>query len=256
MGSYLAVILTVACLGLSSAIVMAQERQFTTEFRLKDCEFKSRGANPYLILQPGHELVLEGTQAGETTRLVIAVLPQTERIVVPGVGVVTARVVEEKETVDGQLVEVSRNFFAICHKTNDVFYFGEAVDIFNPDGTISHDGSWRAGTPAGNGLAKPGIIMPGTFVLGSRYFQEIAEGVALDRAEHVEMGLEVTTPAGTFDRCVKVAETSPLEPGTETVKIYCPGVGLVVSDVLTLVEVRSTIVGDTHPRFPRVDDPD
>jgi len=34
---------------------------------------------------------------------------------------VDARVVEEREWVDGVLVEVSRNLFAICDKTNDVF---------------------------------------------------------------------------------------------------------------------------------------
>lgn len=55
-----------------------------------------------------------------------------------------------------------------------VFYFGEHVDIYHEDGTITHDGAWRAGQPDGDGLAKPGIIMPGRFLLGSRYFQEQA----------------------------------------------------------------------------------
>jgi hypothetical protein len=158
---------------------------------------------------------------------------------------VNAWVVEERESVDDELVEVSRNFFAMCAKTNDVFYFGEAVDIFNPDGTVSHEGSWRAGEPDGDGLAKPGMIMPGTFLLGSRYFQEQADGIAMDRAEHVGMGLEITTPAGTFAKCVKVVETTPLEPGAETVKVYCPGVGLVMDNAVTLVEFGSTIGDDS-----------
>ena len=34
------------------------------------------------------------------------------------------------------------------------------------------------------------MIMPGTFLLGARYFQELADGIALDRAEHMEMGLK------------------------------------------------------------------
>jgi hypothetical protein len=83
------------------------------------------------------------------------------------------------------------------------------------------------------------MIMPGTFLLGSRYFQEQAPDVAMDRAEHVEMGLQVNTQAGTFDGCVKVLETTPLEPGAESEKIYCPGVGLVVDDVVQLVESGS-----------------
>jgi hypothetical protein len=50
------------------------------------------------------------------------------------------------------------------------------------------------------------------------------------------MGLEVTVPAGTFTDCVQVTETTPLEPGSETEKIYCPEVGLVIDDVFELVE--------------------
>ena len=232
-----------------STIVMAQEPQFTTEFRLEDCRLTARGANPYLILRPGYRLVLEATENGETTRIVITVLRKTETVVLPGLGAVTARVVEERESVDGELVEVSRNLFAICAKTNDVFYFGEAVDIFNPDGTVSHEGSWRAGEPDGDGLAKPGMIMPGTFLLGSRYFQEQADGIAMDRSEHVEMGLEVTTRAGTFAKCVKVVETTLLDPGAETVKVYCPGVGLVMDNGATLVEFGSAL-GDADTAEP------
>jgi len=137
---------------------------------------------------------------------------------------------------------VSRNFFALCTKTHDVFYFGEDADIFNPDGTISHEGSWRAGV----GGAVPGVIMPGTFLLGSRYVQEQAPGVAMDRSEHVAMGLEVNTTAGKFEKCVQVRETTPLEPGAQGVKTYCPGVGLVSDGVLQLVEFGFTAGSRTH----------
>ncbi len=49
------------------------------------------------------------------------------------------------------------------------------------------------------------------------------------------MGLEVTVPAGTFTECVQVLETTPLEPGSESEKTYCPGVGLVTDDPVELV---------------------
>ena len=230
-------VVTFTWLGLSHGIAMAQdeELQFTLMFDLEGCEkFEARGANRYLILTPGYQLVLEGEEEGDAVRLVITVLHQTERIVLPDLGMVKTRVVEEQHSVNGTLVELSRNFFAICDETNDVYYFGEKVDIFLPDGTISHDGSWRAGVAG----AVPGIIMPGTFLLGSRYFQEQAPGVAMDRAEHVEMGLEVDTEAGTFDKCVRVVETTPLEPGAQSEKIYCPGIGLVADGAVELVELR------------------
>ncbi len=213
-----------------------EEPEFTSDFRLEDCEFKTKGENPYFILKPGYQLVLEGEEEGETLRVEITVLDETETIDVPEIGEVKTRVVQEVETTDGELTEISRNFYAICDRTNDVYYFGEEVDIYNEDGTITHEGAWRAGEPDENGVAEPGIIMPGTFLLGSRYYQELAEGIALDRAEHTAMGLEVTVPAGTFTDCVQVTESTPLEPDAGSEKIYCPGVGLTVDDVLELVE--------------------
>jgi hypothetical protein len=226
----------------SSNIANAQEEEpeFTQDFRLEDCNFRASGENPYFILRPGYQLVFEGEEDGEQISLEITVLRATEEITLPDIGTVRTRVVEERESVDEELVEVSRNFFAICRPANDVYYFGEEVDIYNEDGTITHEGAWRAGEPDEDGLAEPGLLMPGTFLLGSRYFQEMADGIALDRAEHVEMGIEITTSAGTFSECVRVIETTPLEPDTESEKIYCPEVGLVLDDVVELVDYGFT----------------
>jgi hypothetical protein len=218
-----------------------EKDKFTKDFRLQDCTFLTEGSNPYFILEPGYQLVFEGEEDGETLRLEITVLNETETIDLPEVGPVETRVVEEVETADGQPVETSRNFFAICDKTNDVFYFGEEVDIFEEDGTVSHEGAWRAGEPDEDGVAEPGIIMPGTFLLGSRYYQELADGIALDRAEHVEMGIKITTEAGKFSECVKVVETTPLEPG-KAEKVYCPEVGLVSDPPVELVDYGFNII--------------
>jgi hypothetical protein len=213
-----------------------EEPEFTTDFRLEDCNgFRIRGENPFFILRPRYQLVFEGEEDGAAIHLEITVLNKTKTIDVPGLGKVRTRVVQEVETADGELTEISRNFFAICKRTNDVIYFGEEVDIFEEGTIASHEGAWLAGQPDENGLAQPGLIMPGTFLLGSRYFQELADGIALDRAEHTAMGLEITVPAGTFTDCVEVTETTPLEPDSESVKVYCPGVGLVTDDPVELV---------------------
>ena len=213
-----------------------QEPQFTTQFYLEDCRgFRARGVNPYFILEPGYQLVLEGEEDGTLIRVEITVLEETREVDVPGLGEVRTRVVQEIETEDGELVEISRNFFAVCNRTNDVIYFGEEVDIYEDGEIVSHEGAWLAGQPDDDGLAQPGLIMPGTFLLGSRYYQEIAEGIALDRAEHTAMGLEVTVPAGTFTDCVEVTETTPLEPDSESIKVYCRDVGLVIDDIVELV---------------------
>lgn len=255
--SFLAVTVTFTWLGLSSGIAMAQE--FTRDFRLEDCEFVAGGENAHFILIPGYKLLLEGEEDGEEVEVLITVTNRTRNIFLPDIGVVTTRVVEEREWIgedeEEVLVEVSRNFFARCKPTNDIFYFGEDVFICE-DGLVqngnnflcngeepSHEGAWLAGKPDDNGLAEPGIIMPGTFLLGSRYFQEIADGIALDRAKHVKMGLTVTTEAGTFDECVQVNETTPLEPDV-SIKKYCPGVGLVVDGPAKLEEFGFNISDD------------
>ncbi|MFA6956116.1 MAG: hypothetical protein WC538_09615 [Thermoanaerobaculia bacterium] len=222
---------------LVAAEVDAKDRgpAFTTDFRIGDCTFSSRGDNPLFGLNGGRS-VLEGEDKGDVERVEITVTNDLEPIALPGLGTVFTRVVEERETLNGQIVEISRNFFATCEQTNDVFYFGEEVDIYNDDGSVTHEGAWRAGQADANGVAEAGIIMPGRFLLGSRYSQETAEGIAMDRAEHTEMGLDVTTPAGSFHDCVKVVETSPLEPKSVSVKFYCPGVGLVYDNGAELVE--------------------
>ncbi len=86
----------------------------------------------------------------------------------------------------------------------------------------------------------PGLIMPGTFLLGSRYFQEVAPEIALDRAEHVDMGLTVETPAGTFNNSVMLLETTPLDPSAKDIKVYAPGAGLIVDGTIERVNAFST----------------
>ena len=59
---------------------------------------------------------------------------------------VVARVVQERETEDGELVEdlaqLLRQLLAV---TRDVCYFGEDVDIYKNGKVVSHDGAWLAG---------------------------------------------------------------------------------------------------------------
>jgi hypothetical protein len=182
---------------------------------------------PFFVLETGYWLRFEGEDREGFVELTITVLRDTE--LVDGV---KTRVVEEREFVDGELVEVSRNFFAICAQTGSAVYFGEDVDNYENGIVVNHDGAWRAGVAG----ARAGVLMPGLFLLGSRYFQELAPGVALDRGCNAAMDLTESTPAGTFPGCVEVRETSPLEPGEVSTKAYCPGIGMVRDDTLRLVD--------------------
>ena len=60
--------------------------------------------------------------------------------------------------------------------------------------------------------------------------------MAMDRAEIISTNEVVQTPAGTFGKCPKTRETTPLEPGAVEFKWYAPGIGLVQDGVLKLIE--------------------
>lgn len=225
---HFAILFAIAAISVLCTMAFAHSPGFTTNFMQDECTFSSTGNNPYFILEPGYELVLAGEEDGENIKVIITVLDETKEV-----DGVETRVVRERETANGELVEISRNYFAICKQTNSVFYFGEDVNIYEEGVVVSHEGAWQSGK---NG-ARAGLIMPGTILLGSRYYQEIAPGVALDRAENMSMTATVTTPFQTFTNCLKTRETTPLEPGHVSIKFYAPGVGLIQDGAVELINV-------------------
>ena len=199
-------------------------KEFTASLMQDSCSFIATGRNSYFILEPGYQLVLEGIEHNDTTRLVITVLNEIKKI-----GKVETRIVEENESVNGKTVEISRNFFAFCKQTGSIYYFGEEVDIYKNGKVISHDGAWAA-----EGNNKAGIAVPGFVLLGSRYYQEIAPGIAMDRAEILSINETLETPAGKYTNVLKIEETTPLEPKDVSHKLYASGIGLIKDGDLLL----------------------
>lgn len=209
-------------LGMGTASGPQTGEQWTEHFAVEPNDLTSTGRNPYFVLEPGYQLVLENGDE----RLVVTVLNETK--VVNGI---ETRIVEERETKGGAIVEVSRNYFAISRRTNSVFYFGEDVDMYANGKVTNHEGAWLAGT---NG-ARFGLMLPGLPLLGARYYQEIAPRVAMDRAHIVSLSGRLATPAGSFTDVVRIEETTPLEPGVREYKLFAAGVGLIQDGSLKLV---------------------
>ena len=84
--------------------------------------------------------------------------------------------------------------------------------------------------------ARFGLMMPAVPLLGARYQQETAPGVAMDRATIVALDDTLTTPAGRFERVLQVEEGTELEPGARESKWYAPGVGLIRDASLRIVK--------------------
>jgi hypothetical protein len=195
-------------------------------FNLENCNFASHGANNYFILEPGYQFVLRGQEDSKTIEMIATVLSETKIVNGTEVGIL-----EEKAIEDGELAEISKNYFAVCAETNDIFYFGEDTDWYKDGKIVSHEGTWLAG----DDNAKPGMIMPGEAKIGLKYYQELAPGLDEGRAEVISLNEVLDTPVGKIKNVLKTEETTPLEPGEKEYKFYAPGIGLVQDNTLKLV---------------------
>ena len=183
--------------------------------------------NPFFPLPVGRVWNYEGTENGADLALRITVLDETETVA----GVQT-RVLEEREWEDGELIEVSRNYFAQT-AGGTVCYFGEAVDIYEGGGIVSHDGAWRAD----DANSKPGIFMPADPMVGQAYQQEIAPGIAEDEAKILRRGETVTTPAGSYSDTIRIKDQNPID-GDSGEKVYVRDVGLVIDGAVELTSIQ------------------
>lgn len=203
----------------------ADKGKFQDTFNVDKATLADIGSNAYMILEPGYKLILAN---GKDT-LTITVLSETRNV-----DGVNTRIIEERETKNGKMEEVSRNYFAIDKATGDIYYFGEDVDMYDANGSVTdHGGSWLSGV---NG-AKFGLMIPGHPKVGQRYQQEVSPKTAMDRVEVVSITEEVKVPAGTFKNCLKTRESSSLESGIAE-KLYAPGVGLLNDGKFKLTKIE------------------
>ena len=218
----------------AATLSCAAEAKFQDNFNVEKTTLGDKGSNTYMVLKPGYKLIL--TDGKDT--MTITVLDETKTV-----DGVRTRVVEERETKDGKLDEVSRNYFAFDNATGDIYYFGEDVDMYDADGKVTgHEGGWLSGLDD----AKFGLMMPGKPRVGSRYYQEMAPEVAMDRAEVVSINETVKVPAGTFKTCLKTRESSSLESGVED-KLFAPGVGLLKDGGFKLVKIDVPLLDTALP---------
>src|SRR4051812_33260924 len=160
-------------LAFASFAAVAQDDGFTKKFPLASCQFISFGGNSYFPLIPGRQFYSSNSacvasgKCDALNELWITPRHETRRIALPvghGTRTAFARLVEERETEDGELVEISRNYFSNCWASRDVYYFGEDVDIYKNGKVVGHEGAWLAGRHG----ALPGIAMPEDgFIVGS-----------------------------------------------------------------------------------------
>lgn len=174
--------------------------------------------NPWMPLLPGSRWVYEGREDDEVERIEVVVTGETR--VVMGI---TATVVRDTVTLDGELVEDTDDWYAQDADGN-VWYLGEDSTEYEDGEPVSTAGSWEAGVEG----ALPGIIMKAAPQVGDAYRQEYDAGEAEDMAQVVRSGVSETVPFGAFEDLLVVSEWTPLEPDVVEEKYYAPGVGVVL----------------------------
>ncbi len=180
-------------------------------------DFQTTVDNEYFPLTLGTVKTFEGNDGEDDLEVMSTVLAETETVA----GVVCT-VLKEEEWEDGELVEISHNWFAQDIATGDVYYFGEEVDEYEDGEITGHPGAWRVGDNA----SAPGMIFPGDPQVGDEFSPEAAPGDTEESSEIVEVGLDYTTPYGDFTDVIKVEEHDLLDDEIEW-KYYASGVGMI-----------------------------
>ena len=211
---------------MAAALLMQAQgpKEFQSSFPVDKKNLGVKGNNEYFPLTPGYRLSF---RHGKDTD-VLTMLEETK--IIDGV---ECRVMEDREEKNGQLLELTLDYFAIDVLTNDVYYMGEDVNVYKDGKVVSHKGGWLSGV---NG-AKFGMMLPGKPQVGQRFYQEMAPGVGMDRMEVKSVSEKITTPSGTYENVVLVEETSPLEKGVKDKKWYAKGVGTVRDAEMSLVSI-------------------
>ena len=229
------------------------------DWNLKGENIVPHGVNPfYYPIVRGHKHAHERPDHPDGKyRKETVVLDTTEDFDIPGIGKFKTAVVQEEEYVDGVLTQRALNWLALDKTTNNVYSFGEVSWEINEEGKSIFAGTWRAGDPDGDGVAEPGLLMPGTFTIGDRYIFAGSRSLAYGGSENMEAGIEITVPAGTFKGCARVREQGLINLNEITDKVWCPGVGgvsdtsdgkLVVSNALPANNPASDVSSIGKPR--------
>lgn len=233
--------LAAACLAVSGSALAGEIKDaprftkasdFTSakDWNIKAENLVTTGVNPlYDPLTPGFRFIMERPDHPDGYyRKEVIVLDKTEPFDIPGIGKFEARVVQEEEYLDGRYMQQALNWLAIDKTNNNVYAFGEVSWEIDGDGNKVFDGTWRAGELDGNGVAEAGLLMPGgPFKVGYRYIFDGSESEAFGGSENMEAGVKITTPAGTFENCVRVREQGLIDIKDITDKVWCPGIGIV-----------------------------
>ena len=184
-------------------------------------DFTTRIDNLYWPMDPGTRWTYRETdEEGAMLKVVVTVSDQTKKIA----NGVTARVVRDTVTEDGELIEDTFDWYA-QDKEGNIWYLGEDTAEFENGELVAKEGSFEAGVDG----AMPGIIMPADPRDGMQYRQEYYKGEAEDNGEILSTDEMAQVPFGQYDNALLTKDTITIEPNVLEYKLYAKGVGPVLT---------------------------
>ncbi|HKA60706.1 MAG TPA: hypothetical protein VKD28_18965 [Gemmatimonadales bacterium] len=176
--------------------------------------------NPFLPFSGMQRDVLTGTEGGKASRVVRTNTGTTKAFTFNGQPLL-ALIMIDSAFANDTLVEVATDYFAQSD-AGDVYYFGEDVNNYAPNGTIAnHEGSWLFGV----NTTVPGLFISATPSVGQKFRSEDVPGITREEDEIISISDTVTVGTGHYSNCVKIKEI--LSDGGTEYKLYASGVGIV-----------------------------
>jgi hypothetical protein len=176
--------------------------------------------NLYLPLASLKQDILEGKEGGKALRVERTLKPELHKSFKIGKQTVDSLVMEDREFENGELAEVTLDYFAQADD-GTVYYLGEDVDEYKGGKVVGHSGAWLLGVQT----KTPGVLLPGQPKVGDQFRAEDVAPITTEDNEVISFTETVTVPAGTYEHCLKVKET--LSDGAVEYKYYAKGVGCV-----------------------------
>lgn len=222
MRSFVAAVIAMSCGSCAGASSNAADLpQGDEPVDLDPADFTADIDHPYWPMVPGTRWTFEEVDPDGTVLEVIVTVSTETRAIANGI---TARVVRDTVTEDGELVEDTLDWYA-QDEAGNVWYLGEETAEFTGGEMTSTGGSFEAGVDG----AEPGIAMPAEPADGMAYRQEFYAGEAEDNGEVVAVAEQVDVPGGAFDDAIMTRDTNALEPDVLEYKWYARDVGPVLA---------------------------
>jgi hypothetical protein len=196
--------------------------------------------NPYLPMVPGTRWTYREVGPDGEVMEVVVIVTNTTRQIANGV---TARVVRDTVTLDGEIIEDTFDWYA-QDQAGNVWYFGEDTAEFEDGEVTTTAGSFEAGVDG----ALPGIIVPANPTPGMKYRQEYYAGEAEDNGEILSTDEMADVPFGHFEGMLLTKDTITIEPDVLEYKLYARDIGLVLALGISGGSGREELVAvDTAP---------